>query len=77
MLRDLPVFRFDANLSKTFAFTESTALQFRVDVQNVMNHPQPVAPSLTINSANAATPWGQINNKTGGRSLQAQLRLTF
>src|SRR5688572_29825905 len=77
VLRDLPVFRFDANLSKSFAFSESTALQFRVDVQNVMNHPQPVAPSLTINSANAATPWGQINNKTGGRSLQAQLRLTF
>ena len=77
VLRDLPVFRFDANLSKSFAINESMAVQFRADVQNVMNHPQPAAPSLTINSANSANPWGQINNKTGGRSLQAQVRLTF
>ncbi len=77
VLRDLPVFNFDANLSKSFAISESKALQFRMDMQNVMNHPQPTAPSLTINSANAATPWGQITSKTGTRTLQAQLRLTF
>jgi hypothetical protein len=77
VLRDLPVFRFDANLSKGFKITESKSLQFRADVQNVMNHPQPNAPSLSINSANAATPWGQISSKAGGRTFQGQLRLVF
>jgi hypothetical protein len=75
VLRDLPVFRFDANISKAFQLTESKSLEFRADVQNVMNHPQPGGPSLNIN--NSATPWGQITNKTGGRSFQGKLRLNF
>jgi hypothetical protein len=77
VFRDFPVFRFDANLSKSFALTESKTLQFRADVQNVLNHPQPSGPSLTINSVNAATPFSQITTKTGTRNIQAQLRLTF
>jgi len=78
VLRDLPVFRFDANLSKAFKITETKSLQFRADVQNVLNHPQPADPSLTINTA--STPWGQIggnNPKTGTRTFQGQLRLNF
>ena len=75
VLRDLPVFRFDANLSKAFRITETKSLQFRADVQNVLNHPQPGNPNLSIN--NSATPWGQITTKTGVRTFQGQLRLNF
>jgi hypothetical protein len=81
IFRDLPVFRFDANLSKAFKITESKSLLFRADVQNVLNHPQPqftaAGAALSINSANTTTPFGQLNTKTGGRSFQGQLRLQF
>jgi hypothetical protein len=65
--------RFDANLGKTFRITESKSLQLRVDAQNVLNHPQPGNPSLSIEAAN----FGSIASKTGGRVMQAQLRLSF
>jgi hypothetical protein len=77
VFRDAPIFRFDANIQKSFAISESKTLQLRADVQNVMNHPQPAAPSLTINSINAATPFGQISTKAGNRAVQAQVRFTF
>jgi len=77
VLRDLPVFRFDTSISKSFSISESKSLQFRADIQNIMNHPQPGAPSLTLNSANSANPFGQITNKAGGRTIQAQLRFGF
>ena len=76
--------RFDANLGKTFQISESKSLQIRFDAQNVLNHPQPNVPSLTINGAGS---FGQITDsfgfagttyaKTGGRMLQGQLRLNF
>jgi hypothetical protein len=66
--------RFDANLSKTFRVAESKSLQVRVDAQNVLNHPQPSNPSLSITGAGV---FGQITNKTGGRLFQGQLRFTF
>jgi hypothetical protein len=72
--------RFDANLGKTFRISEAKSLQVRFDALNVLNHPQPGNPVLNINGLDAfgnATPFGQITNKTGGRSLQGQLRLTF
>jgi len=77
VLRDLPVFRFDTSISKSLKLGESRTLQFRADVQNILNHPQPTAPSLTLNSANSANPFGQITSKAGGRSIQAQLRFAF
>jgi hypothetical protein len=72
--------RFDANLGKTFQITESKSLQVRFDAQNVMNHPQPGNPTLSINAQDGfgnPTPFGQITTKTGGRILQGQLRLNF
>ena len=73
-------FRFDANLGKTFQISESKSLQVRFDALNVLNHPSPVNPALTINGVDAfgnTTPFGQMSTKTGGRSLQGQLRLSF
>jgi hypothetical protein len=34
-------FYLDANLAKTFMFTESRGIQIRIDATNVLNHPQP------------------------------------
>jgi hypothetical protein len=66
---------FDANLSKRFRITESKEVQVRFDAQNVLNHPNPNAPTLSINSTNA---FGLISGKTNDhRQFQGQLRLTF
>jgi hypothetical protein len=84
VLRGLPVWRFDSNISKAFRITETKNIQLRVDAFNVLNHPQPGNPNLSINPTltagttfGANIPWGQITTKTGGRILQGQLRLEF
>ena len=71
--------RFDANLGKTFRISESKSLQVRFDALNVLNHPQPGNPGGTLNptlNINSDV-FGQFTTKTGGRSMQGQLRLTF
>jgi hypothetical protein len=80
VLEGLGLWRFDANLAKSFRLTESTSLQFRADAFNVLNHPQPGNPNLSINPnliTGAAVPWSQITQKTGNRVFQGQLRLQF
>jgi hypothetical protein len=79
VLRTLPVWRFDTNISKAFKITESKSLSFRMDVFNVLNHAQPGAPGLSINNGFAPTPFGEITTKNGNdpRVMQAQLRLDF
>lgn len=67
-------YRFDANLGKTFRTSESKSLQVKFDAQNVLNHPQPDAPTLSIADANY---FGRIAAKSGNRALQGQLRLSF
>jgi hypothetical protein len=66
--------RFDANLSKTFRISESKSVQIRFDATNVLNHPNPPDPTLNINSVDFGY---LVGNKTGTRSFQGQLRLTF
>lgn len=66
--------RFDANLSKTFRVSESKSVAVRLDMQNVLNHPVPGNPNLSITGNNA---FGQIATKSGNRLMQAQLRLSF
>src|SRR5262249_1138030 len=69
--------RFDANLSKSIKLTESKALQFRLDAADVLNHPEPNAPSLNI-TGNTAANFGVIAGKSNlHRQLQAQLRFNF
>jgi len=68
------IYRFDANLGKTFRIDEQKSIQIRVDATNVLNHPQIVAPSFSINSAN----FGLVTtDKIGGRSFQGSVRLSF
>lgn len=63
----------DGNLQKRFRIGESKNVAFRIDAQNVFNHPTPAAPNLNINSGT----FGQINNKTGNRTLAGQVRIQF
>ena len=64
---------FDANLQKKIRIAESRSLTVRIDANNLFNHPTPVNPNLNINSGT----FGEINNKTGFRTLSGQLRLEF
>jgi hypothetical protein len=72
-MENLGQIRFDGNLGKTFRITETKSLQVRVDATNILNHPTPALPTLSINSDD----FGISTTKTGGRSFQAQLRFTF
>jgi hypothetical protein len=73
-------YRFDANLGKTFQISESKSVQVRFDAQNVLNHPQPSNPgggAVPAMSITGGDYFGRIQQKTGGRSLQGQLRFSF
>jgi hypothetical protein len=63
----------DANIQKSIRIRESRTLTFRMDAQNIFNHPTPANPGLNINTGT----FGEINTKTGNRSLQAQIRFDF
>ena len=64
---------FDANIQKSMKLGESKNLTFRMDAQNLFNHPTPGAPNMNINSGT----FGEINSKTGNRTLQGQIRFQF
>jgi hypothetical protein len=74
----------DGNLGKTFRLSESKSLQIRVDATNVMNHPNPGSPdlSLTDNRDFGSIQTFVVNGittpaKSGGRTFQGQLRFSF
>ena len=69
------VWDFDASMSKTFRISESKSAQIRMDASNVLNHPTPPDPTLSINSDTA---FGYMTDgKSGSRSFRGSLRLTF
>jgi hypothetical protein len=75
-------FSLDANAGKTFAITESKQLTIRVDATNVLNHPQPFIPFFSPGGQFGTGEFGEIvcgcgDNKSGTRTFQAQIRLTF
>jgi hypothetical protein len=79
-------FRFDLSAAKTVKISESKSLQFRLDAKSVLNHPILGTPDLNINSATfgqfqptIAPPGavGAVQNVTGARQFQAQLRVNF
>jgi len=67
---------FDANIGKTFRVDESRSVQVRLDSTNILNHPSPNSPSLSINSTNPGL--GYISGKgTQHREFKGQVRLSF
>jgi hypothetical protein len=64
----------DLSLEKQTALPENTALLFRIEAFNVLNHPQFVIPAATINAAGAGAITATSNT---ARQLQAAVRFTF
>jgi len=71
------IWRFDANLQKVVRLTESKTLEFRIDGSNILNHPEPATPTLSINSANFGLITGANAKSTAHRQFQGQLRFRF
>jgi len=79
-IRGVGSWTLDGNLGKTFRITESKSLQVRVDATNIMNHPTPSAPILSLAGSGDFGSIAQNGNtaaKTGGRSFQGQVRFSF
>ena len=71
-------FSLDANAQKTFRLTESKALSLRIDSTNILNHPQPAIPNYSVGTGTfGAITSGFAPAKSGSRTFQAQIRLTF
>jgi hypothetical protein len=71
------VWTFDGNVSKTFRISESKSVQVRIDATNILNHPIPNDPTLSINSNEA---FGNQNGKSAfqaARAFRGMLRLSF
>jgi hypothetical protein len=84
-LQALGKWRFDANLGKSFRITESKSLSIRMDVTNVLNHPDLIDPDPQTGSS-INTPglvFGRIQSKGGAgantqpRTFQLQARFSF
>jgi hypothetical protein len=71
------VWTLDGNLSKTFQVNERISAQLRIDASNILNHPIPNDPQVSINSN---TPFGDQIGKSAfqpPRAFRATLRLAF
>jgi hypothetical protein len=69
---------FDAAIFKTFKLTESKTLEFRVDANNILNHPNPGEPVFNVGSADfGRVTASKVSLPTSPRAFQAKLRLTF
>jgi hypothetical protein len=70
-------------ISKRVRVNERMSMEVRVDATNILNHPQPANPNLSIQGGGST--FGTITNKTGtfvqfsgyGRVFQARTRLTW
>jgi len=67
----------DANASKAFKITESKTLQIRIDSKNIMNHPLMGDPTGFGNLLSLVDNFGKITTKSGSRTFQGQVRLSF
>jgi len=67
------VLGFDVNAIKRVRITEGKEVEFRLDVVNVLNHPNFANPTTNINS----TSFGQITSATGSRRFTFNARLNF
>jgi hypothetical protein len=64
---------FDVNAIKRVKLTESKEFELRVDVVNVLNHPNFGNPTTNIDS----TSFGQITTASGSRRFTLNARLNF
>ena len=81
---------FDMNIGKKIEFMEGKTVEFRIDAQNIFNHPTPTGyayaagprtygasnPVPTVNTT-SSDPFGLFDTKTQHRTFQAKIRLSF
>ncbi len=73
-MRGIGQWSFDMSASKSFRFSESKSLQFRIDANNALNHPVPNTPNISAGAPGI----GVITGKgIQVRTVQASLRLAF
>jgi hypothetical protein len=68
-----PLIGFDMNLIKRMTITEGKQFEFRMDVINVLNHPNFGNPVVNINNLS----FGRITTATGNRRFVMNARLNF
>jgi hypothetical protein len=66
----------DTSFFKTFHFTEKVGVRLEADMFNLANHPIWSSPNTTVNSVGAAG-FGTITSKSGNRTLQLVMRISF
>ena len=66
----------DASMFKDFRFAERVTTQFRMEAFNFANHPVWGGPNTTLN-ATGANGFGTITSKSGSRTVQLALRVSF
>jgi hypothetical protein len=79
-LRKAPISNLDFSLSKTFRPTEGTALQFRAEFFNVLNHTNFASPNTVIfdNQGRVPAAAGRVTStSTESRRVQFALKLNF
>jgi Carboxypeptidase regulatory-like domain/TonB dependent receptor-like, beta-barrel len=74
-VRGPKLLNFDMNLIKRFQIHEAKNFEFRLDVINILNHPNFGTPNTNINAANNA--FGSITSATGSRSFIVNTRINF
>ena len=67
-------FSFDLAMSKSIEFMEGKRFEVRVDAQNILNHPTVSGAGFAINSTAV---FGNFTSKSGSRTFQGKLRLSF
>jgi hypothetical protein len=72
-LRNPGAISFDSVMSRWQPIRERMRLQFRAELYNILNHPNPAGPSASITSST----FGQITAKNGNRTVTMALRLEF
>lgn len=63
----------DMNIQKNIQIDETKSVTFRLDAENVFNHATPGDPSLNLNSGL----FGEIDSKSGNRTVQGQVRFDW
>jgi hypothetical protein len=64
---------FDISLARAFRFTETKALQFRLETFNTFNHPNFLPPNVIVNSPT----FGTISAANAPRDIQLALKFIF
>ncbi|MDI9611449.1 MAG: hypothetical protein QM330_00045, partial [Acidobacteriota bacterium] len=78
----------DMAMSKSIEFMEGKRIEFRIDAQNIFNHPMPSNSAFAWNARftaisnpnfalNNDTKFGYMATKGGHRTFQGKLRISF